>query len=180
MVPNAEQRQEIEQHQRNLSLLLNQTPEKDAEHSAVKTAEIASKLLLSLGGDKKDELAAEAKGDAYVAALDDVPWWAVSAAARAWYRGEAKDDSGQGYDFRWAPDPATLRKIAMGFVWQSKHHVRYLQKLLDAVPYIDHTEELKKGRRAYGFLIQNMKGNLKDVSFAEAAAKGTELAGESQ
>lgn len=175
MIPNEAQRVGLMEHQRSLNSSLAETPE-NGERWAIKTAEITSKLLLALGG-QKNELAAEAKGEAYVASLEDVPWWAVQAAARSWYRGEARTEKGERYDFAWAPDPATLRRLAMAHVWKLRGEVLNVQHLLDAQPYVDCSEDLKKGRAAMAFVFKNMAEpeKLKGVSFDKAAESGRNL-----
>jgi hypothetical protein len=74
---------------------------------------IVTKLMLALPSPKQNEASAEARGEAYMAALDDLPPWAVAAAARRWYRGDAgKNERGELYDCHWCPAPADLRAIA--------------------------------------------------------------------
>lgn len=174
LVPTPAQRAAMEAHQRSLNLSLQQTPEAE-EGWAIKVAETASKLLMTLGGDKRSEIAAEAKGEAYAIVLEDVPWWAVEAAARAWYRGACgNDEKGQPYDYKWPPDPATLRKLAMEHVWKIKGRILELQDMLDAKPYVDHSADFDKGLAAWRALrsVADDPAAMKALTFDKAAELG--------
>lgn len=83
------------------------TPDHDQRYSAV-TLTAVSKMIMALGGKKFSDLTGEAKGEAYMAALNDVPCWAVEEARRKWYRGEFEKE----YDYSFPPAPAILRKHA--------------------------------------------------------------------
>lgn len=124
---------------------------------------------MTLGGEKRNELAAEAKGDAYVAALEDVPWWAVQAAARAWYRGECGD-----FDYRWPPDPATLRKLAVSNTYAIKGHMRELTEILESRPYEDCGDAIERGSMAMRGLFKTIatKGDLNKLDFDTAVNVG--------
>jgi len=98
--------------------LLDQTPERDGRWGE-RTLIAISKLLMTLAGREGGVLAGEAKGEAYMAALDDVPCWATEEAARLWYRGEC----GAQHNYTWPPAPAVLRSVARlpecGLRWTS-------------------------------------------------------------
>lgn len=177
MLPTAPQRAAIEAHLRSLNSSFNETPE-DRQEWALRTAETATKLLMSLGGEKRSELAAEAKGEAYVMALEDMPWWAVEAAARCWYRGECGNDAnGKPYDYHWPPDPATLRKLATRQLWMVRARMNELQELLDAKPYVDCSAELEKGQMAMLGLKSALASGegLDTLTFTKAAEIGRSI-----
>src|SRR5262249_36296009 len=46
-----------------------------------------TKLMMSLPSPIQNDLGAEAKGEAFLTALDDFSVWVVQAAIRSWYRG---------------------------------------------------------------------------------------------
>ncbi len=177
LLPNAAQREAMESHIRSLNLSFTQIPEAKQDW-ALRTAEAATKLVMTLGGgDKRSEIASEAKGEAYIAALDDVPCWAVEAAARAWYRGECgTDEKGKPYDYKWAPDPATLRKLAQKQAWMVKARINEIQEVLDAKPYVDCSAELEKGKAAMKGLRSTIATGgfdaLYGLSFDQAAELG--------
>ncbi len=130
---------------------------------------------MTLGGEKRNELAAEAKGEAYNDSLEDVPWWAVKAAARSWYRGECgKDDQNRPYDYNWPPSPQVLRKLARGKVWQVKGEIASLDKLLIARPYVDHSDDLERGKFAWAGFMKSFgtPGGLDDLTFEKAIEIG--------
>jgi hypothetical protein len=73
-----------------------------------------------------------------MAALDDIPPWAVVAAIRRWYRGEAgNDEGGKIYDCSWCPAPADLRRLAKIELWHVKQHAHVFDNLLRAEPLIE-------------------------------------------
>lgn len=65
-------------------------------------------MIMVLASKTGGEDAMEAKGEAYMMALEDIQSWAVEEAARKWYRGEY----GPEYDYKWMPDPATIRSLS--------------------------------------------------------------------
>jgi hypothetical protein len=172
MVPNDAQRQTITSHKALLERSLTETPN-EGEGWALKTAELIARMLKALSGNKRDELESEAKGEAYAMALDDVPWWAVSSAIRAWYRKECGE-----HNYAWPPDPATLRTISMRFWWRAAAEIADMQKLLDAKPYVDCAAEyqkyLERGQKAFGAVMSaianNKVGELRGKSIDEVAA----------
>ena len=95
--------------------------------------EVVTKLVMTLAGREMGEFAATAKGEAYTVALEDVPVWAVEEAARRWYRGECGDK----YDYRWSPDPATLRELARLEEYRVKSTMRGLRSVLEAKPAVE-------------------------------------------
>lgn len=178
LMPNAPQRAAIEAHLRSLNSSLSETPEA-GEIWAARVAETVSKLLKALGGAKSDDLGAEAKGEAYSDVLDDVPWWAVRAAQRDWYRGECGlDKKGKPFDYHWPPDPAVLRDLALRHVWRVKGHMRELQTVLEARPYVDCGAEYaaccERGRAALETVFRAVAArdaeSLKGMTIEEAAA----------
>src|SRR5690349_13498035 len=64
--------QAIDNHIESLRFLLRQTPENSQEAEA-ETLVLVTKMLLVLPSQRTSETGAEAKGEAYMDALDDVP-----------------------------------------------------------------------------------------------------------
>jgi hypothetical protein len=126
-MPNQSQRGEIESHLEVLACLDEMTPGHNQQHSAV-TLTAVSKMIMALGGRKFGDLTGEAKGEAYMAALDDVPCWAVEEALRKWYRGEFNKE----YDYSFPPAPAILRKHARDEQYLIRHRSRRLREMLHA------------------------------------------------
>jgi hypothetical protein len=151
------ERAEIEQHVATLDALCAQMPDNGAEWEGT-TLIIVTKLMMVLPASQQNEAAAEATGEAFQAALGDVPYWAAAAAVRRWYRGDCgPNERGQPYDYRWRPAPADLRRIALSEVWRVKHRAVTLRKLLIAEPLIEFgPEHCQQMQERFGVLIREL------------------------
>lgn len=173
LMPTAAQRAAIANHVSSLNSLLRQTPLNGDEYDAAMLA-VLTKMLWVLPAAKTTELAAEARGEAYMMALDDVPVWAVEEAIRKWYRGQ----HGAGDDYHWAPDPARLRELAMSEAWVLRGQIIELETILGAVEYRDCEPELARGRAAMAGIYRTMAGGadaLRALTFEEAIAAGQSM-----
>jgi hypothetical protein len=142
------ERAEIERHVLALKALCEPTPQTDADCEAA-TLVVVTKLMLALPSAQQNELGAEASGEAFMAALEDIPTWAVAAAARRWYRGDCgENEHGQPYDYRWRPAPADLRRIALAEKFRVYRLVKPLERLLAAEPRVEFSEEHRSQMRA--------------------------------
>jgi hypothetical protein len=132
----------IENHVTELNQILAMTPEEDISHGEL-TMMTVTKMMLVLPSRESGDLVGEAKGEAYMAALEDVPSWAVQEAMRRWHRAEC----GAKYDYKWQPAPATLREVALVEVYRVMGIRRQLNELLLAEPLIEfaaeHQEKMK-------------------------------------
>ncbi|WP_370191996.1 hypothetical protein [Bradyrhizobium elkanii] len=134
----------VERHISSLDAVLAMTPCEDELHGQA-TLMAVTKMTLVLPSRETGDLANEARGEAFMAALEDVPSWAVQEAMRKWYRAE----HGQKYDYKWQPAPATLRELAMTEVYRVKGVRRRLNNLLVAEPLVEFSpaeEEAMRGR----------------------------------
>src|ERR1700681_1960335 len=105
-MPTEGQRAAMEDHLRYLRLLLGQTPQNDEDFAKLTFAAI-TKLMLVKPARAGGAEASEARGEAYIMALDDVPYWAVMLAIRKWHRGECgTNEHGEAYVYRWAQESA--------------------------------------------------------------------------
>jgi hypothetical protein len=136
LILNREQKAVIEQHLSALGNALVMTPADDMKHAEL-TMTTVSKMTLVLPSRESGDLAAEARGEAFMAALEDVPSWAVQEAMRKWYRAEC----GPKHDYKWQPAPATLRELAMIEMYRVMGTRRKLRALLVAEPLIEFTPE---------------------------------------
>jgi hypothetical protein len=135
------ERDELMRHVRELDALCGPTPADDPAAEGDMLIDL-TKMMLVLPAVRQNEASAEACGEAYLIALDDVPPWAVRAAIRRWYRGDGgKDERGQPRDCHWRPAPADLREIATGELWRVKARATKLRKLLRAEPLIEFSDE---------------------------------------
>lgn len=124
-----------------LSQLCDRTPERDAQF-AFDTHVVITKMMLVLPSSQQNDAGAEATGEAFQAALDDLPTWAVAAAIRKWHRGECGvKERGAPYDYRWRPCPADLRRLAFMERGAVLEQVRTLKRLLDAEPLREFSDE---------------------------------------
>jgi hypothetical protein len=177
LMPTADQRQAMTSHQDSLRSFLLDTPAVSAA-AETRVATAVSKLIAVLAGERKSELADEARSDVYLDVLDDVPCWAVESAVRRWFKHACgSDERGRPYDYRWTPDPGTLRKIAQEDVYALSVRVGAIQRILDARAYIDCTEQLKRGKQALAGLSIAMKnGGAACITFEEAIQMAQEPA----
>ncbi len=132
----------VENHVAALNAFLAMTPYDDERHGEL-TLTTVSKMTLVLPSKETGELAAEAKGEAYMAALEDVPSWAVQEAMRRWHRAEY----GSRHDYKWQPAPATLRELAMIETYRVMAVRRKLTDLLAAEPLLERTAEQESAMR---------------------------------
>jgi hypothetical protein len=147
LILNDAERVEIERHATDLEALCAQTPTISSEWEGAMLI-IITKLMLALPSSQQNEAGAEATGEAFQAALDDVPTWAVASAVRRWYRGDCgENERGQPYDYHWRPAPAELRRIAIGEKWRVMQRATTLRNLLVAEPLIEfHAEHCEQMR----------------------------------
>jgi len=172
----------IERHLADLEKLEVPTPETDPDAEAA-TLVAVTKMMLVLPAQRQNEASAEARGEAYMAALDDVPTWAVEAAKRRWFRGDAgNDEHGKPYDYSWCPAPADLRRVAMRDVVVIRNRAKQLRQLIAARPRAEYSEEHCAAMRARirdlfkslgtSLVGSNGSGEAANVASAERATVG--------
>lgn len=135
-MPTTEQRTLIERHEKALAAIMEMTPYEDERHGE-QTMLAVTKMMLVLPSRESGDLVGQAKGEAYMAALEDIPSWAVEEAMRKWYRAECGDKM----DYKWQPGPATLREIAMIEVYRVMGTRRRLREILAAEPLQEFSKE---------------------------------------
>jgi hypothetical protein len=164
-------------HLDSLRSFLEQTPARSAE-AETRVATAVSKLLTVLAGERKSDLVEEARSEVYLDVLDDVPCWAVEAGSRRWFMHDCgTDERGKPYDYRWTPDPGTLRRIAYGQMWPVHQRIRELEQVLSAQGYVDCSRQLADGQAAMRGLKMHRQQNATDqkLTFVEAVALGNQL-----
>jgi hypothetical protein len=137
------ERRAIEGHVAALERVLHATPMTSAKAEGETLTHVA-KLMMALPGQRANEKGAEATGEAYQAALDDIPPWAVAAAIRRWYRGDAPPAGGHPHDYRWRPAPAVLRSISFAEAAALRGRMIELRRLLDAQPAVEFSDDHRK------------------------------------
>ena len=156
-MPTDEQKALIERHEKALGAVLEMTPYEDERHGE-QTMIAVTKMMLVLPSRESGELVGQAKGEAYMAALEDVPSWAVQEAMRRWYRAECGDK----IDYKWQPGPATLRELAMIEVYRVMGTRRRLREILAAEPLQEFSKEYMesmKSRIGEAPRLQSVQGN---------------------
>lgn len=174
-IPNVEQKQAMTDHIASLFALLRQTPASSTE-AETKTATAITKILLVLPSVRKTEIGAEVTSEVYLDVLDDVPYWAVESAIRLWHRHECgTDEKGRPHDYKWAPDPGTVRQVALRECQAMENRIKEIEKVLSAREYVDCTADLERGRAAMAGLWDTYgKGAeaLKNLTFDKAVEIG--------
>jgi hypothetical protein len=143
------ERDAIEDHMRLLRKLSGPTPADSAEAEAA-TLVLITKMMLVLPATKQNEMSAEARGEAYMIAIEDLPSWTVEAAIRRWYRGDVgtNPDGTPRFDCHWAPQPADLRELAMSELRRVQWLSQKLGAVLAAEPAIELSDEHCAAMRA--------------------------------
>lgn len=113
-------------------------PSRSAFDRGEKFKVLSKMLLVAPTADRSDE-STVAKMSTYLDdALDDVPAWAVAAAARRWHRAEC----GSAHNYSFAPAPGELRTIAMEYLEPAKLVLRQLSLVLSAAPSFAEAEKI--------------------------------------
>jgi hypothetical protein len=177
LMPSPTQRQMLTHHRDSLRSSLQDTPAASPE-AEIKVATAVSKLLTVLAGERKSDLVEEARSDVYLDVHDDIAWWAVDSAVRAWFRHDCgTDERGKAHNYVFAPDPGTLRKIALKFTYPIRARIETIQRVLEAREHVDYTNQLAAGRAALDGLNKAIKARDLDaaraLTFEEAVRLGS-------
>jgi hypothetical protein len=142
------QRSAIENYIADAMELCDLSPHASSEFEKAMLVIVTDLMLGPLPSSQQTEASAEACGKAYMAALDDVPFWAAAEAVRLWYKGECgSNERGELYDYRWRPAPADLRRIALAVRWRLLGATKDLRRLLDAETRVEYSEEHRNRMR---------------------------------
>jgi hypothetical protein len=97
------------------------------ENRKSRLALIASMLMAypMAGGSEET---GKARAQAYLAALDDVPPWAIADAIKRWHKGQFSGE----HNYRFAPAPAELREGCMHILQPAKQTIAHLEDVLSA------------------------------------------------
>jgi hypothetical protein len=120
---------------------------------------VLTKMMMVLPSTTQNEFSAEARGEAFMESLVDIPTWAVRAAIRSWNRGDGgKNQNGEDYNYHWCPAPAELRRISWNMMFRVRRRADELQELLDAEPLIEFSAEHRdKMRDRFDALLHSLK-----------------------
>jgi len=141
LILNANEREELVRHVDELAELCRQTP-LAGDRWQEQTWAAVTKMMLVMPSATQNEISAEARGEAYLMALDDVPAWAVQAAIRRWYRGDCgTSEENKPYDYHWCPAPAELRRISKTESYRVEYRARQLRRILSAEARQEYSDE---------------------------------------
>ena len=74
---------------------------------------------------------------------------------RAWFKHDCgSDERGRPHDYKWAPDPGTLRKIALTHTYPIGARIGAMQRVLEAQQFVDCSKQLEDGRTLADYNIQ--------------------------
>lgn len=89
-----------------------------------------TKMFLAKPSGPMTEIGAASRAESYMQALDDIPAWAVEDAIKRWHRGGISGVSAD--DFKWAPDSAVLRKLAIDALMPYRENIWEIERILAA------------------------------------------------
>lgn len=162
----------MQEHVDSLRSYLAETPAESVDAES-QIAAVVANLMLVLPTARKSDTGQEATAEVYLEVLDDVPWWAVKAAAKRWHRHDCgTDERGQPYDYRWVPTPGSLRRIAISETWEVKRRIKHLDRVLQARVHIDCTKHFEDAKAALAGLNLALKdGTAAHITYAQAIEK---------
>ncbi|MGE5534106.1 MAG: hypothetical protein ACM3W7_01180 [Acidobacteriota bacterium] len=144
LVLKASEREMLELYVEETEKLCNRTPVVDPDATKEMLA-VLTKMMITLHASAQSELTAEARGEVFLEALEDLPPWAVRAAVRCWNRGECgRNEKSQNYDYHWCPAPAELRQVALAELNRVKVRAHQAKLLLRAVPREECSDEHRR------------------------------------
>lgn len=173
LMPTAEQRRAMQEHVDSLRSYLAETAAESVEAES-RIAAVVANLMLVLPMSRKSDSGQEATSEVYLDVLDDVPWWAVKAAARRWHRHDCgKDERGEPYDYRWVPNPGTLRRVAMEETWEVRRRIKHIDRMLQVRQYVDCTQQFEDAKAAIiGLNLALKDGTAANLTFHQAMRRG--------
>lgn len=146
LILSAAERRMVEGHRAELARFLDldqpfEMREQMLSNSQAHGVMIAG-LLIKGGGIKLDQQSSDQLTEDYLDAIEDMPAWAVREALRKWNRAESpKLDPKQPHNFNFRPAPPILRQLAYLELWTVKSRIQDLEKVLNAVPRIEFSDE---------------------------------------
>jgi hypothetical protein len=138
LILRAGEREQVARHIQQLRALCADTPMSDI-HIEREMLVVLTEMMLVLPSATQNELSVQARGAAFLDALEDVTVWAVRAAIRRWNKGSCgNDERGRPYDYQWCPAPAALRRVALSEQYRVAGRADQMERLLNAQRLIDY------------------------------------------
>jgi hypothetical protein len=128
----AREREALERYVSDIEILCGRTPAVDQE-AEQEMLVVLTEMMTTLPSPAQSEFSVEVRGAAFMAALDDLPPWALHSAIWRWNRGDCgTDHRGQLYNYHWCPAPAELRRVALAELARVKRRLHQAELLLRA------------------------------------------------
>lgn len=96
---------------------------------------LITKMLMAMASGQTSEIGAQARGEAYLFAVGEVPAWSVDEAVKNWYAGKVRDIPEQ--DLKWAPAPAVLLRASRDVLAPYHEAITGLRRLIAARPLLE-------------------------------------------
>lgn len=152
LILDGQARDGVLRHIEKLKAALARTPAQNLEFAKITTM-VVSEMINVLANKDVGEMGSEARGKAYLIALEDVSHWAVEAAQRGWYRGEY----GSQYDYKWMPEPPVLREVALLEERKVRLAIKTMEGVLEAQPFVDTREECEARAIEVAALVRKIR-----------------------
>lgn len=123
----ADERARIEAKVRDLRMVAEAD---DSQPNQKARLGLLANMLMAYPMAGGSEESGKARASAYLAALDDLPPWAIAEAIRKWHRGEG---GSRDSNYRFAPAPAELRFAVMQILQPAKQTIAHLESVLTAM-----------------------------------------------
>lgn len=104
--------------------------------------------LLTRKGTRLDTATSEQLTEEYLDAIEELPAWCVREALRKWNRGESARLDNKPHDFNWRPEPGILARLARLELYVVKGRIRTMERLLEAEPLPEYSEQHQRDMRA--------------------------------
>ena len=146
-LPTTEQRAALENNRSALVKMLDQTPERSQEAEDRVLDAVTELMLAKAHSANTDPVVGKAKLKSFIYALEEIPVWATELAVKNWHRGKCdvrnyvNPDFNVAHDYRWAPDPVDLARIAERYVKQVRDRITTFNDILNAKLFIEPSAE---------------------------------------
>jgi hypothetical protein len=133
MLPTSDEREFLSGRLEAIKTIITASNLTPAECSKARLSLLTKMLLGFPAAGGSSEEAADARGDIYDYAVEDIPPWAIDAAIKRWAKGNVPDLKMGALNFNFAPAPAVLRAICNLELADFKKQQGDIEKLLACV-----------------------------------------------
>jgi hypothetical protein len=133
MMLTASERAGLEQRLVAIKTIITGSNLTTAECSKARLSLLTKMLLAFPTSGNSSDAAADARGDIYDDAVEDIPPWALSAAIKRWVKGDVPDLRLGALNFHFAPAPAVLLAICKLELADFRAQASAIEKLLACI-----------------------------------------------